>query len=200
MLDSVRGIVLEAGLEAAVLEVGGLALRLKVPPGSCRGLRVGDEARLFAHLMLREEQFHLYGFVDAEVREAFSVLLGVSGLGPEKARGLLGALQPAEIARAVAEGDSRRFQVVKGIGTRLAQRLALELKGKVDGFLHGAPSDPRGRGPSSAARGDLVAALSQLGFPRVQAEQAARAATDETPDASMEDLLRAALRVLQGPA
>lgn len=197
MLDSVHGKVIEADLDSVVVDVGGMAMRLKIPPRSNRDATVGSEARFYCHLMLRDEQFHLYGFAGPVDREAFHVLLTVSGLGPEKARGLLGVMTPGDIATAVAEEDSRRFQVVKGIGARLAQRLALELRGKVDHFQETARPPRAAAVRESAHMTDLVGALTQLGFPRTQSEEAARAAISETPDQSMEAHLRAAIRSLQ---
>lgn len=197
MLDSVHGTVLEAGADSVVIEVGGLALRLKVPPGSARGASVGSTARFFCHLMVREEQFQLFGFANSRDREIFHVLLSVSGLGPEKARALLGVMTPSDVARAVVEEDSRRFQIVKGIGSRLAQRLALELKGKVDAFLEVTIPSRAISSRSSGQLTDLIGALTQLGFPRAPAEEAARGAIEAAPEQTMEDHLRAAIRSLQ---
>ena len=201
MLDSLRGTVLSVDGESAVLESGGFGVRARLPAGAAVSLPVGAEARLYTYLLLRDEQFLLYGFHTEIERDLFAVLLSVSGLGPEKARGLLGALTPADVVRAVADEDSRRFQAVKGVGTRLAQRIAIELKGKLDDFA--ARVDAGARPAAGAPRGgpvaDVAAALCQLGYPRARADAAASAACDANPDASLEDLVKGALRALQKP-
>lgn len=194
MLEAISGRLLESSGDSAVVEVSGIALRLKTPPGTLRS-SPGSEVRLYCHMLIREEQFHLYGFSRPEERDVFLTLLSVSGLGPEKARLILGSLSPSEIARAVMDGDARRFQVVKGVGTRLAQRVALELKGKVDLHLRAAADDPVPHQGSLAA--DLVTALTQLGFARGRAERAASETMAEHADATMPDLIKHALRRLQ---
>lgn len=194
MLDQLRGVVLGRADGAVIVDCGGLGLRLRVPSRTAESLREGAEARLFCYLTLREEQFHLYGFADVLERDLFLVVLGVSGVGPEKAIALLSALTPGEIASAVAAEDGKRFEAVRGIGQRLAARLALELKGKVDGF-HGAGKPGA---PPAGAAGDACLALEQLGYSRAAAEQAVRgvaAALGEVAGAPA--LIRAALAALQ---
>ncbi len=203
MLDSVRGRILGREADAVVVECGAFGLRVRVPPGSDPGAR-GDETALHCHLLLRDDQLHLYGFVAPAERDLFRVLLTVSGLGPEKALGLLGAMPPASIARAVLEKEPKRFQVVKGIGARLAQRLALELDGKLDAWAvagggRGADGTPSERS-ETGADSLLVATLVHLGYPATTARDAAAAAEkSEGEDAALETLVKAALRELQKP-
>lgn len=202
MLDSVRGRILGRDTDAVVVECGAFSLRVRVPPGSDPGA-LGDETALHCHLLLRDDQLHLYGFVRAAERGLFRVLLTVSGLGPEKALALLGAMSPGSIAGAVLEKEPKRFQVVKGIGTRLAQRLAVELDGKLDSWaVAGGPDAGATGGAAHRSAGHegsmLVATLVHLGYPRGVAEEAARGAVDaEGEDAALEALVKSALRALQ---
>lgn len=200
MLDSVRGRLLRRELDAVVVDCGPFAVRARVPPGSAPG-PLGQETTLACHLLLRDEQFHLFGFVTPAERDLFRVLLTVSGLGPEKALALLGAMAPASIARAVLEKEAKRFQAVKGIGARLAQRLAIELEGKLDAWAVVGPARDGEASATSRPGGEaslLVATLVHLGYPRPVAEEAARAAERTAGEgAALETLVKAALRELQ---
>lgn len=197
MLDSLRGTVLEARPEAAVVETGGFALRIRLPAGATAGLVPGQEVRFYCYLLFRDEQFLLYGFTSQGQRDLFATLLGVSGLGPEKARAILGAMSPADVVRAVERAESRRFQAVKGIGTRLAERLVVDLKGKLEEFA--ALDRANSTQPASGSGADVMAALLQLGFPRSQVEPAADAALQADPAGTTEALVKSALRILQKP-
>jgi len=201
VLESVRGRMLSREANAAVVECGAFALRVRIPLGSNPGA-TGSEVSLHVHLLFRDDQLHLYGFVTPAERDIFRVLLTVSGLGPEKALALLGALSPASIAVAVLEKDPKRFQIVKGVGTKLAQRMALELDGKLDAWaVPGAT--PSGSDASGAPRHEdelLVATLARLGYPRAQAERAASQALETVEEgAPLEVLVKTALRGLQNP-
>lgn len=159
---------------------------------------IGTEMTLFTHLLLREDHLVLYGFETAAERDLFVVLIGVSGLGPERALALLGGLSPSMIAVAVRTRDAKRFQLVKGVGSKLAQRIVLELEGKLGAFESDAPREVERGLPSARDRSDdVIAALIALGFARGAAESAARAAFEnERDDADIEALLKAALRRL----
>lgn len=200
MLEGFRGVVRRIGEDFAVLEHGGVSLRFRVPAGTAAALQTGVEAGLFCHLSLRDEQFHLFGFATEGERDTFELLLTVSGLGPEKARTLLSALSPRSIAAAVAEEDPARFRAVRGIGTKIAQRLVLELRDRFDSIELGAESadaSPRARFRGQNAV-DLLALLARLGYPRQSAEAAAGQALETLGDtAALEALSKLALRLLQ---
>ncbi|MFH0947175.1 MAG: Holliday junction branch migration protein RuvA [Planctomycetota bacterium] len=199
MIESLRGTVSTCVQGGAVLELGGVGLRVRVPSGTAETLKPGQEARLACHLLLKDERFHLYGFASGVERDLFRVLLGVSGLGPEKALALLSARSPAAIAAAVRDSDPAPFQVVRGIGNRLSQRIVLELQGKLDSLaLEGLPgSDPP---PDRQQTRDLHATLMKLGYSKAQVERASKVAFASVGDeATIEELVRAALRALQQP-
>ena len=198
MLDSLRGRVLSTSLDAVVVECSGVAFRMKVPPGTGRSLRTGEEGRLYTHLLMRDEQFHLFGFVEEPERDLFLALLSVSGMGPEKARLILGTLKPYQVAAAVDREDARSFQVVKGVGARLAQKLVIELSGKLDRFrTAGAEAPTAASSLATPQQDDLIAALQQLGYTRTNAEVAANKALKECePTSELETLIKSALRIL----
>lgn len=198
MLETLRGVIAAHGEGFVLLECGPVGLRLRVPAATADAALTARERTFHCHLALRDDQFHLYGFETMLERDLFRTLLGVSGLGPEKALGLLSARSPGAIARAVDESSSKEFQVVKGIGARLAQRIVVELAGRLSDLA--IPTE--GLAPASgAAERDLVNALTALGYPRGLSEATAAATLSERGSGSdMEELVKSALRSLQRQA
>lgn len=193
MLDSIHGRILEVNATETVVDLGPYAVRARVSAATLQHLRHGETVRLFCHLRLREEEFSLYAFARAEERETFLTLLSVSGLGPEKAINLLSAMPPEQVARAIEDGDAKSLKSVRGVGDKLAQRIVLELKGKLVA-LAAAGTSPA-RGVSRETHRDLVAALAQLGYPRATAESLAASALEERgANAGLEELVKHALR------
>lgn len=202
MIASVRGVVLSAGLDAAVIEVGGVGLRLHTTAATASSLKVGAEAVLTTTLIVREESLTLYGFGDEDERAIFDLVQTVSGIGPRIALAMLAVHSPDGLRRAVSGGDLAALTKVPGIGKKGAERIVLELRDKIGlSTSGGAPSQT-----SRPAVPDWMAqvrdALVGLGWSSKQAEDAVVAVTpdpggsaaDEAPDVSV--LLRAALREL----
>ncbi|WP_168627336.1 Holliday junction branch migration protein RuvA [Cryobacterium sp. BB307] len=199
MIASVRGSVLVTAGSSVVVEVGGVGLRVAVTPDTALSLRVGSEASLHTALIVREDELALYGFADAEERELFDLLRGVSGVGPKSAMGVLGALRPAEIAAAVANEDDAAFRKVSGIGPKTAKLIVVSLAGKLTAVrMQDAPAS---RAPAHV--GDsVIAALAGLGWSEKIAAQAvddAVAAASDDEKSNVQALLRIALANL-GPS
>lgn len=195
MISSVRGPVLSIGLDHAVVEVGGVGLAVQAAPGTLATLRRGEEARLATALVVREDSLTLYGFTDADTRELFGLLQTVTGVGPRLALAILAVLEPRELCRALAEGDTTALKRVPGVGLKSAERLVLELKDKVDAAPGGATAPPTAR-PRVGGRDHVVEALVGLGFAAKQAESAVDAVLEQSngdgdPDTAA--TLRAAL-------
>ncbi|MGI8623008.1 MAG: Holliday junction branch migration protein RuvA [Solirubrobacteraceae bacterium] len=149
---------------------------------------VGGEVVLHAHLILRDDGMHLYGFATEEERDLFLLLIGVQSVGPKVALAVLGGGPPRALLAAVAAGDTARLQAVPGIGKRTAERIVVELREKV-GAVEAAGDAiviRRGDDPRLAARDGLVS----LGFGVAEAEELLAGA----PDGSPEDLIAHALR------
>lgn len=197
MISSVRGSVLSIGLDHAVVEVGGVGLAVQAAPGTLATLRRGEEARLATALVVREDSLTLYGFTDADTRELFGLLQTVTGVGPRLALAILAVLEPRELCRALAEGDTTALKRVPGVGLKSAERLVLELKDKVDATPVGAAEPPTSR-PRVTGRDHVVEALVGLGFAAKQAEQAVDAVLPEQNGGSVDTAatLRAALTSL----
>ena len=174
MISSVRGPVLSALGSTVVIEVGGIGLALLVTPTTALSVRIGDEARLATTLIVREDSLTLYGFPTAEELAVFELLVGVTGVGPKSALGVLGVLTPNQIALAVQAEDDAVFRKVSGIGPKTAKLIVLSLAGKV-AVTSGAASTTRQAGSTSVAA-SVQAALIGLGW----SERVAAQAVDET--------------------
>lgn len=198
VIASVRGPVLEIGLDHAVVEVGGVGLAVYATPATLARLRRGEEARLATTLIVREESLTLYGFVDADERELFLLLQTVSGIGPRLALATIAVLEPDTLRRALVGGDLAVLTRVPGVGRKSAERLVVELRDKVVLPETGAAAAV-GRAAvarpvvATGPRGEVVEALVGLGFTLKPAEQAVDAVLADKPEADAATLLRAAL-------
>ena len=203
MISSVRGEVTQLGITEAVVEVGGVGLRLACTPETLAGLRLGQQARLAASLVVREDSLTLFGFVDDDERSVFELVQTASGVGPKLAQAMLAVLRPDDLRRAVSTEDVRTLTAVPGIGQKGAQRIILELKDKI-----GAPTAAQlpGRTPAAAAAADwqpqVHEALTGLGWSGKEADKAVAHVADDpgladaVSASDVAALLRAALRAL----
>lgn len=206
MISSLRGEVIDKGLDYVVVECGGVGYRCLATGDTLASLARGEEAFVLTTLVIRDDAHTLYAFVTPEQRETFSILQKVSGVGARLAMGVMSVLTPAEIARAVEEGDTKTLQKAPGVGKRLADRMAVDLKGKFpeSQFLESAMTPVDAGAPAVATPAGLesqvVEALVGLGFTETKAQTAVRAVVerqaDEAFDASA--VLREALRQLSG--
>jgi Holliday junction DNA helicase RuvA len=194
VIARLTGTLLEARPEAVVIDVGGVGYAVSIPLGTFAALPpAGGRAQLFVHTHVREDALSLFGFATAEERALFEKLLSVSGIGPKVALAILSGLPIAELVAAIAAQDARRLSTIPGIGKKLAERLALELKDKVTAVGVTAAGTARPRGGIGA---DAVSALVNLGYKPAQAEAAVAEATQSAPDLELSALLSAALRAL----
>jgi holliday junction DNA helicase RuvA len=197
MISSVRGEVLEIGLDHAVVEVGGVGLAVQAAPRTLAGLRRGEQGRLATALVVREDSLTLFGFADDEERELFGLLQTVSGIGPRIALATLAVLAPDALRRALVDGDLATLTRVPGIGRKGAERLALELRDKVAAPAAAPATLPAVNG-ANPRRDQVVEALVGLGFAAKPAEQAVDAVLDGDAGTDASALLRAALTRLGG--
>ncbi|HEX8744675.1 MAG TPA: Holliday junction branch migration protein RuvA [Thermoleophilaceae bacterium] len=188
MIASVRGEVIVRRPDHVVIDCAGVGYRLAVSANTLKSVpRAGEEALLQTHLVMRDDGMHLYGFGSEEERDLFLMLIGVQGVGPKVALAVLSGGTPRELLKAIAGGDSARFQATPGIGKRTAERIIVELREKVGGqtsgddFVISRADDPR-----TLAREGLLG----LGFTPVEADRLLDKARGETA----EDLIAAALR------
>lgn len=193
MIASLRGKVLEIGLDHAVIEVGGVGFEVRTTPATLATLRPGDEAKLATSLVVREDSLTLFGFADSHARQLFGLLLTVSGIGPRLALATLAVLEPDALIAALADGNITALTQVPGIGRKGAERLIIELRDKV-GVLPGITSPVEG--VQGDVRSAVVEALLGLGFPAKQAEQTVDGVLAENGVADTAGVLRKALTTL----
>ncbi|RFA14776.1 Holliday junction branch migration protein RuvA [Subtercola boreus] len=203
MISSLRGTVLQAVGSSLVIEVGGVGFAVQVTPTHALTLRAGQEALVLTTMIVREDSLSLFGFADAESLEIFSLLVGVTGVGPKSALGVLAALTASEIVRAVTHDDDAVFRRVSGIGPKTAKLIVVSLTGKVAG-LGAVPA--AGQAPTfvgtTSIHDDVLVALVGLGWNERNASEAldrvVAGANDDVDTMSVQSLLRLALTEL-GP-
>ncbi|AWB84123.1 Holliday junction branch migration protein RuvA [Corynebacterium liangguodongii] len=204
MIDSLRGEVISLGLDHGVIECAGVGYRFLAGPPTLARLTKGETTRVLTSMVVKDDGVTLYGFADEAARTMFHTLQTVSGLGPKLALACLSVFDPAELAELIGAGDAKAIksiQTIPGVGKKMAERMALELKDKVDGLY----SPPAGAAPGreaavgatdSAAAEQVIEALVGLGF----SDKAARPVVDKLgqsmPAATSSELLRAALSEL----
>ncbi|MFM7062735.1 MAG: Holliday junction branch migration protein RuvA [Actinomycetes bacterium] len=198
MIGSLRGTLLDRTGDEVLVEVGGpgggTGYRVLVAPATSLALgAVGDVVRVHVHHHVREDAQTLYGFLTAEDRRTFEVLLTAHGVGPSLALAVLTALPPAELRRALAANDVDALCAVPGVGKKTAARLVLDLSSKLVSDADPADPVPAGAAPPPAAQADVREALMGMGF---GAEEVRRVMAD-LPDADdAGELLRVALQRL----
>ena len=159
MIAQLTGTVRQLTTEKVILEVGGVGYLLSITPRTSSQITMGAVISLSTSLVVREDSMTLFGFLDAKDRDTYEILQTVSGIGPKVALAITGAMTPDGLAQAIASEDVAAIEKVPGIGKKGAQRLILELKGK----LVSSSSAPQ-ISSHSAVRDQLLAALTGLGF------------------------------------
>lgn len=204
MIAHVSGRIAALTIESAVLEVGGVGLKIQCAPRTLVDLRVGQTATLSTSLVVREDSLTLYGFADDDEKQVFELVQTVSGVGPRLAQAMLGVHPPDDLRRIVGSEDLAALTQVPGIGKKGAQRIILELRDKL-GAPAGGVVDLRTPLARAGWQEQVHGALLGLGWSAKDADEAVtQVAADLAAgeiDAPAEDvaaLLRAALRVL-GP-
>ena len=180
MIARLRGRIAGRAGQGLIVDVNGVGYLVSATPSV---QRLGDgEVTIEIHTVVREDTLALFGFATAEERELFELLLGVSGVGPKVALAIVSGSTPAELRRAIARDDVKRFQAIPGIGLKTAQRVVLELKEKLASVAD-----------ATAASEDLTArdALVELGWSLIDAE---RVLAEVDPTLPVEEQVRSALR------
>ncbi|HUK73631.1 MAG TPA: Holliday junction branch migration protein RuvA [Streptosporangiaceae bacterium] len=192
MIAHVDGTVSSVTPDGAVVDVGGVGLAVQCTPTTLAGLRPGERARVPTSLVVREDALTLYGFADDDERTVFELLQTASGVGPRLALAMLGVHRPDALRRAVAAEDLNALMMVPGIGKKGAQRIVLELAGRLGAPGPGLSTDGVGAGAAAARaalaadggqpggwRDQLQAGLTGLGWSPREAEQAVAAVEPE---------------------
>ena len=186
MIARLRGMPAGRTPDGLILDVNGVGYLVHATPSALRRADGGAELTVETYMHVREDALQLYGFADLEERELFEQLLSVSGVGPKVALAIVSGSPPADLRRAIALDDTARFEAIPGIGKKTAQRVVLELKGKL-GSAAVAPASIGAAPPHLVARQALV----ELGYSVLDAEQAL---ADVDPALPPEERVRLALK------
>ncbi|HEY8048451.1 MAG TPA: Holliday junction branch migration protein RuvA [Ramlibacter sp.] len=189
MIGKLTGTLADKNPPQVLVDCNGVGYEVDVPMSTFYNLPgVGEKVSLLTHFVVREDAQVLYGFASAAEREAFRQLIKISGVGPRTALSVLSGLSVADIAHAVTTQDAARLVKVPGIGKKTAERLLLELKGKVGADLGTAAAAPR-----SDAQADILQALVALGY----SDKEAAAALKSLPaDIGVSEGIKQALKAL----
>ncbi len=186
MIGSLRGILKRKSPEGVLVDVGGVGYEVRLPISTLSELPAeGDQVFIYIYTHVREDAIVLFGFGSVEQKKVFTTLLGVTGVGPKLALSILSGIKTDEFAIAVDAEDIALLSKIPGLGKKTANRLVLELKGKL----------PRGESSADTVSMDAVSALVNLGYKRVIALEAVEIARKKGLD-SVEDILRESLKSL----
>lgn len=198
MISSVRGTAVHVDADSLIVEVGGVGLHVAVTPQLSRATSIGSTVMLHTALIVREDALALFGFETRDDLMVFTQLIGVTGVGPKSALGVLATLTVAQIADAVDADDDAPFRRVSGIGPKTAKLIVVQLAGKLAPLRSGSPS--LSASPDVAAQ--VLQALIGLGWSERIAAEAVASVAENAIDAdrkSVPTLLRMSLALL-GPA
>ncbi len=197
MITSLHGTLTSKAPTEIVVVVNGVGYGVSIPLSTFEALGdLNSTVSLFTHLHVREDALQLYGFASEAERDTFRMLISVTGIGPKMAQGILSGIPVTDLRNRIAEGNTSALTAIPGIGRKLADRLVVELRDKVAKLETAATALPAASQGQSHIRAEALLALTSLGYTRVAAEKALRAAIHATNgrDATVEELIKAALR------
>ncbi|MGT2513268.1 Holliday junction branch migration protein RuvA [Sphingomonas panni] len=195
MIAHLKGTLSVSGIDHAVIDVNGVGYLVGASSRTLQALGpVGGSVTIHTEMLVAEDFIRLVGFASADERDWFRLLTGVQGVGARVALGILSTLSPEEVRTAIARGDKASIARANGVGPKLAQRIAMELKDKVGGIAIGPGAVAPAAG-GDGVEGDAVSALLNLGFKPAEAATAVGKAAEELGSgASLDALVRLALR------
>ena len=200
MIAYLRGKVLTTTSETAILDVNGVGYEIYCSGGAFKKLTVGEVGELYTYLQVKEDGITLFGFESVKEKELFLKLITVSGVGPKMGIAVLASLSGEDFARAIATADVKRLSAVKGLGKKTAEKIVLELHGKISAaeVMSASGEDfnttlPPVEVKLSAADEEAVQALVGLGFTRTESTQAVKKAR-ETGANTVEEVIMKALQ------
>ena len=193
MIEYIKGVLDELTPAYAVIDCNGVGYQLNISLNTYSFVQGKKEIKLYVHEVIREDAHILYGFSDKKEREMFLLLISVSGVGASIGRMILSSMTVEEIAGAIASGNSGALKKVKGVGQKTAERICVDLKDKIKTEESSLLVEIS---VTSRAKDEALAALVMLGFVKAQSEKALDKLLKDSPNASVEDLIKAALKML----
>ena len=200
MYAYIKGTIEYIADEYVVMDNHGIGYRIFVPGNALTSLRTGEEQTLYTHFAVREDALQLYGFLSQDDLDLFRKLLGVSGVGPKGALGILSVMNADDLRFAILSDDAAAISRAPGIGKKTAQKVILELKDKLDLLdafeKKAANTELAAAGEAGSAQADAVMALTALGYGNTEAMKAVRKAASENDAADAETLIKMALKLM----
>ena len=193
MIAHLQGKLVEKSPTHIIIDCGGVGYHISISLHTYSLLPNTDFIKVYTHLQIKEDAHTLFGFMEKSEREIFKMLLSVSGIGASIARTMLSSLDPKQITNAIASADVVTIQSIKGIGSKTAQRVILDLKDKV---LKLYDLDEVSMSQSNTNRDEALSALEVLGFLRKSSERVVEKIVKEDPEASVESIIKKALKNL----
>ena len=193
MITQIRGRLVEKNPTYVVVDCSGVGYLLHISLQTFSALPEDENVRLFAHLSVREDAHTLYGFMTKTEREVFKLLISVSGVGPSIARTMLSSMSSEEVKNAIASDNVALIQSVKGIGAKTAQRVIVDLKDKI---LKTFDIDELSLNINNTNKEEALSALEVLGFNRKQSEKTIANILKDSPNETVELLIKKALKNL----
>ncbi|MDR1406465.1 MAG: Holliday junction branch migration protein RuvA [Tannerella sp.] len=194
MIEYIKGEIVELSPARMILECNGIGYELHISLTTYSAFQNRTEAKALVYEIIREDAHMLYGFATHKERELFLLLTSVSGVGPNTARTILSSVPPAELVQIIAAGDEKSLTLVKGIGSKTAQRIIVDLRNKVK------PIEEKAGKMSVSQRSEVsdeaVAALVMLGFQKAASQKAIDTILKKSPDIPVEQIIRTALKML----
>lgn len=193
MIAHLQGKLVEKNPTEVIIDCNGVGYHVNISLHTYSLLPNSEAIKLFTYLQIKEDSHTLFGFVEKSEREIFKMLLSVSGIGASIARTMLSSLEPKQIIQAIASGDLVTIQKIKGIGSKTAQRVLLDLKDKV---LKLYDLDEVSMIQNNTNKDEALSALEVLGFVRKSSERVVEKIVKENPEATVENIIKLALKNL----
>ena len=193
MIAHLQGKLVEKNPTEVIIDCNGVGYHVNISLHTYSLLPNSDAIKLFTYLQIKEDSQTLFGFFEKSEREIFKMLLSVSGIGASIARTMLSSLEPKQIIQAIASGDLATIQSIKGIGSKTAQRVLLDLKDKV---LKLYDLDEVSMMQNNTNKDEALSALEVLGFVRKSSERVVEKIVKDNPEATVENIIKLALKNL----
>ncbi len=193
MIAQLQGKLVEKNHTDLIIDCGGVGYFVEISLHTYSLIPNSEHIKVFTHMIVREDSQKLYGFMEKSEREVFKLLISVSGIGSNTARVMLSSLDPQQLANAIASGDVRTIQSVKGIGAKTAQRVILDLKDKILTVLGVTEISMFS---SNLGKEEALSALETLGYLRKQSQKVVEKILTAEPEATVERIIKEALKQL----
>ena len=197
MIGKLSGKVDSQGDDYVIIDVNGVGYLVYASGKTLGKLAEGEFYKLFIETHVREEHIHIYGFLTLEEKNFFNLLQSVNGIGTRMALSILSSLTPSDIQIAVNNEDKNIFKAISGVGAKLAERIVLELKGKVAKISSGSAIIKESlniKNITPVASNEVIKALVNLGFSRFEAQNAVQGIITQNPEISIDELIKTALK------